>query len=156
MIFRDKDRMSAIFWLAISLFVCVESIRGDVGTFRHPGPGFLPFWAGVILGTLSVILVVKSILKKGGETITDLWKWKGWNKVIKVILVPMSLFIYAIFLPILGYLITTFGLMAFLLSMIGRPKLWIQVTAALIIALISYIIFHAWLNVQLPKGVFGF
>jgi len=151
---NSRDRFSGFFWLAISILVCMESIKSGIGTFRSPGAGFLPFWSGVALGTFAIILVASDILKeKGGRKNINLWEGKRWRNVILILL---SLFVYALLLPKLGYLITTFGLMAFLYSMIGRPRLWVQGVSALITVLVTYIIFHVWLEVQLPKGVFGF
>jgi len=147
------DQLSGFFWLGISIFVCLDSIRSEIGTYQSPGAGFLPFWSGITLGIFSLILIAKSWIEKKETKVTSLWKGKEWDKVILVI---TSLLIYALLLPRLGYLITTFGLMAFLFSLIGRPRLWIQGVSALITVLITYIIFYKWLDVQLPKGIFGF
>lgn len=149
-----RDLASGLFWLAISIFVCVESIQVSLGTFHSPGPGFLPFWAGVVLGTFSIFLMVTSILnKKGNGKLKEIWKGMGWKKVVWVLL---SFFLYILLLPGLGYIITTFGLMTFMFSIIGRSKLWIQIMVSLITVLASYLIFYRWLSIQLPKGVFGF
>jgi hypothetical protein len=129
-------------------------MRGNIGTFHYPGPGFLPFWSAVGLGVLSILLVVKSSLTRGGVgEIGDDWKGKKWRNGIWLII---SLFIYAILLPRLGYIITTFGLMTYHFGLVGKTKLWIQVLGGLIVALLTYIIFGVWLQLQLPAGVFSF
>ena len=151
---NSRDQLSGFFWLIISILACVESIKSGIGTFRFPGPGFLPFWSGVVLGTFAIILVTTDILKKKvGPKNKNLWKGKKWSNVI---LVLVSLFAYALLVPGLGYLITTFGLMVFLFSLIGKPRLWIQGVSALITVLATYIIFYVWLDVRLPKGILGF
>lgn len=151
---NSRDLLSSLFWLAISIFVCVISIQTNIGTLRSPGPGFLPFWAGITLGTFSIILIIKSILrKKVEERIMNLWKGMEWHKVILVI---TSLFLYVILLPRLGYLIATFGLLVLLFSVMRRQRPWTQVGSALITVLATYGIFYLWLDVQLPKGIFGF
>lgn len=151
---NSRDQMSALFWLGISIFVCLESSRAGIGTFHSPGPGFLPFWAGAVLGTFAIILIVTNILKKQKEKeITNLWKGVEWSKVI---LVFASLFIYTTLFTKVGYLITTFGLMAILFSVVERRKIWIQGVTALITALVTYFVFYKWLGVQLPKGILGF
>jgi putative tricarboxylic transport membrane protein len=148
------DRFSGFFWLVISILVCIESIKSGICTFRFPGAGFLPFWSGVALGTFAITLVASDILKKKVvKKNTNLWEGKKWSNVI---LILVSLFAYALLLPRVGYLITTFGLLAFLFSMIGKPRLWVQGVSALITVLVTYIIFYVWLDVQLPKGILGF
>lgn len=149
-----RDLWSGIFWLAISTCVCLISIPISIGTLHSPGPGFLPFWSGVALGIFSIALIITSILKeKVEEKISNLWKGMDWHKVIWVL---AALFIYAILLPSLGYLIATSGLLAFLLSLLSRQRLWIPVVSAIITAVVSYLLFYVWLDVQLPKGILGF
>ena len=148
------DQLGGLFWLVISIIVCVESIRAHIGTFKNPGPGFLPLCAGVALGVFAIILLTTSILRKRMEgKITNPFKGVNWGKAI-LFLIP--LFAYTIFLSWLGYLIATFGLMLFLFIIIERTKLWIEIMIALITVSASYIVFYRWLGIQLPRGIFGF
>jgi putative tricarboxylic transport membrane protein len=148
-----RDRLSSLFWLAISIFVCVKSMQDDVGSFTSPGSGFLPFWSAVVLGGLAMALAVTSFLKKQREEVTEPWIEVKWGKVI---LVVSSLLIYSILLNTLGYLVTTFGLMLLLFGLTGRPRVWSWLGSALLTAWLTYLIFYFWLNVQLPRGKFGF
>ena len=78
-----RDQLSGFFWLAISIFVCLQSIWMEVGTFHSPGTGFLPFWSGLALGTFSIILISTSILERKGERkVMDLWKGIEWSNVL--------------------------------------------------------------------------
>jgi len=52
----------------------------------------------------------------------------------------------------LGYLITTFGLLTLLFSIIERSRVWTKVFSALATVVVTYIAFSLWLGVQLPKG----
>ena len=150
---RFRDQVSGFFWLALSVFVCIESTRATIGTFHSPGPGFSPFWLGAILGAVSIILLLKNILSKEEGNIVNLWKGTSWGRVL---LIPISLFAYAILLPKLGYLVSTCGLMTLLVVIIERKRIWLDVVIALTVVLVSYLIFHVWLNVSLPKGLFYF
>jgi putative tricarboxylic transport membrane protein len=150
----NSDQLSGLFWLAISIFVCIEASLIGIGDFHSQGPGFLPFLSGVMLSTFSIILVVTSTLKKAGSRgIKNLWKGMSWGKVVWVLIL---LFVYALLLPILGYLIATFGLMTLLFGIVGKTKLWIKAVAGIITVLATYIVFYVWLEVQLPKGILGF
>ena len=46
---NQYDRMSSGFWLLFSGYICVESFRLPLGSFRDPGPGFLPLLVGILL-----------------------------------------------------------------------------------------------------------
>jgi len=149
----NRDQLSSLFWLAISIFVCVESLQDDVGSFITPGPGFFPFWSAVILGGLAIVLAVTSFLRKDREELTEQWIDVKWGKVLWVV---ASLLIYSLLLNTLGYLLTTLGLMLFLFALAGRAKIWSWLGSALLATLLSYLVFYSWLNVQLPKGKLGF
>jgi putative tricarboxylic transport membrane protein len=149
-----RNQWSGLFWLVFSIFVCVEAIRMGTGSFSSPGPGLLPFWSGVVVGTLAILLLVVGTLKREeGGKIKNLWREMNWRTVI---LVSASLVIYSILLPRLGFLIATFGLMTLLFSIVKRSRLWIQMFTALVTVLVTYVTFYVWLGVQLPKGLFGF
>ena len=151
---NSRDRMSGLFWLGISVFVCLESYKVGIGTFQSPEPGFLPFLGGTILGIFAIILLIINGLKKQPEKeITNLWKGMQWGKVI---LVLSALFIYTALLAKIGYLLMTFGLMAVLFAILEKRRLWIRGIAALFAALATYFVFYTWLNIQLPKGILDF
>ena len=148
------DLLSSLFFIVFAVLVCAASINLKVGTISSPEPGFLPFWSGAVLCTLAVILAIVSISKKRvGRKAMDFWKGMKWHKVI---FVSTSLLIYAIFLSKIGYLICTFCLLTFLFGIIKRSRLWILVVSALITVLATYVVFDIWLQVSLPKGVYGF
>jgi len=150
-----RDRWSGLFWLAISIvLICVGSIRGKIGTFRYPGPGFFPFFLGVLLGLLSIILVITSRSNaKGAEPFRNLWKGKKWKNAMFILI---SIFAYALLLPRMGYLITTFGMMTLLFGLVEKQRLWVQVSGALVTVLATYLVFNTWLDVNLPRGILGF
>jgi len=127
-------------------------MRLGIGTLKNPGPGFLLFWAGIILGILGIIIALLAHSKKKERVKTsDLWKGLKWDKAI---LVLISLFIYILLLPTVGYLIMTFALLFLLFSILERSALWVPVVFALITTVTTYMIFHVWLDVHLPQGIF--
>jgi hypothetical protein len=150
----NRDQLSGFFWLAISIFVCVEAALVGIGSFRSQGPGFLPLWSGLLLGAFSIILVVTNTLRKQGKrNMRDLWKGVSWGKVVLVLILLVA---YAFLLPTAGYLIATFGLIILLFGIVGKTKVWIKAVAGIITVLATYLVFYVWLEVQLPKGIFGF
>lgn len=146
------DLVSGLFWLAISIFVISKALELGVGAFSTPGPGFLLFWASLIFGILSTILVAKSTLGKSGRTmLSDSWRGLNWWKaVITVVL----LFLYASLLRSLGFLLSMFGLMS-LLYALGRVKPQAIIAGAMVTVILAYVIFHLALQVQFPRGILG-
>jgi putative tricarboxylic transport membrane protein len=122
------------------------------GSFATPGAGFLPFSVGVLMLLLSLILFIQS-LSKGEEGRKGLWAKGGTGRVLLILL---SLVLYGLFLEKLGFILTTFLLMGFLLLAIGKVRKSVVILLSLVSSLGCYGVFQVWLNVQLPKGIFGF
>jgi len=145
-----SDRWSGSFWLIFSILICIESYRLGIGSFYAPGTGFFPFWAGMVFGTLSLLLLVQTFIRarrRGG--ISERIRWGS------VILVLASLFIYAIVLEKLGFIFSTLLFIAALLMIIERKKWHIVTIIAIISTLAFYIVFQVWLQSNLPKGFWG-
>jgi putative tricarboxylic transport membrane protein len=75
---------------------------------------------------------------------------------VKIALVLLSLVLYAFFLERLGFVLTTFVLLIFLLGWIERTNWARCLGVASAAALGSFAIFELWLKIRLPKGIFGF
>jgi putative tricarboxylic transport membrane protein len=149
----NLDRVTSIFWLCISVVVAVASFRLGLGKLSAPGSGFTPFGASILLGILSIICFFQAKEKQEPENVEPLFSGQLWYKVILVFVV---LFLYAQIMPFVGFTIATFLLMAFLFWIAGEKKIWKVVVFSLIAAVLSYMIFSKWLNLQFPNGPLGF
>jgi len=144
---------SGFFCLAIAAFVAVQSVHLDVGAFSSPGPGFFLFLSSGALGLLSIILITHKIIKRDErKRIGDLWKSLSWSNVIFTVI---ALFVYALILPITGFILAAFGLLIILIYL-GGTRVRKRVVYALIAVIAAYIVFHFLLQIQFPKGVLGF
>lgn len=143
---------SSISWLIFGGAVVYGSYRLGHGTLAHPGPGFLPFWSGVILCGLSSLVFVQGKLSQqagGGGPLGQLWAGLKWPKPIYVL---MALFSYAFTFTHLGFLLSTTLLLIFLFKAI-EPEKWLRaISGAVLASVISYVFFGVWLQVQLPRG----
>jgi len=147
------DSASSFFWLLVSLITLRESYRLGIGSVHNPGTGFLPFWAAGILGVLSLALFVMARLKKEASTHAPLFAGTAWKRVLFVLSV---LTIYAVLMPVLGYLISTFMLMALLFWVLEKKKFGLVLLSAFLTTFVTYLVFSKWLNCQFPEGLFGF
>ena len=142
---------SSFFWLLLSIFAFVESLRLGVGTLHNPGMGFMSFGASGLLGMLSLILFFQSFLKKEEPNIAALFHSYLWKRVL---LVLISLMIYAWLMPRAGFLISTLLLMILLFGMLERKRIWRVLILSCLTTLITYLVFSVWLKGQFPKGPF--
>ena len=139
-------------WFVLALATCIESWRLTVGNFSNPGPGFLSFWAGLIMGVLSLISLIGTAAEKAEDAPSV---WQGVNK-LKLAVFMLSLLLYVALLNTLGFLLCTFLLLLFLFLAI-EPYPWYVVLLASILSLAAvYEFFSRLLDVRLPAGVLGF
>jgi hypothetical protein len=114
--------------------------------------GFISFGTSLLLGILSIALFLTTVIRKQASEIPANLPKTLWKRVL---LILISLFVYAAVMPVTGYLVTTFLLMGFLFWIIRRPKLRWVLTLSFVTTLVTYYVFVKWLNCQFPTGFFG-
>lgn len=150
---KTLDQTSSLFWLLVSIVVFIESLRLGIGTLHNPGMGFLTFSASGILGILSLILFIQASLRRKEMKSAPFFAGPLWKRVL---LVVMALIVYSKFMPVLGYLISTFLLMITLFWILERRKIRFVFVSSILATLVTYLVFSKWLNCQFPYGLFGF
>jgi putative tricarboxylic transport membrane protein len=121
-----------------------------LGSATDPGSGFIFFWCGLVMAFLSLTVLADSLREVGQEQ--HEFSDTNWPKLF---LVLAALVLYGLLLEKLGFVLTTFALFSFLLWISEETKWPIVFTVAGAAALGSYALFELWLQVRLPKGIFG-
>jgi putative tricarboxylic transport membrane protein len=150
---KSLDQRSSLFWLLLSISIFIESLRLGIGTPGNPGMGFMSFGASGLLGILSVVLFVRSSLKKEKAVAAPLFSGKLWKRALFVLI---SLVLYSRLLPVAGFLISTFLLMTLLFWILERKKVWLVFVLSLLTTAVTYYVFSIALNCQFPSGLLGF
>ena len=148
------DKISGLFWLLFSLFVSYESYRLGLGSVHQPGPGFFFFWTGIAVAMLSVVVILRSFGTQAPEKEKE--APTGKRTATKVIFVLVALFLYALTMEWLGFLIVTLLLFIFLLGVIEKKKWWFAILVSLAVTVLAYLLFEVGLQSQLPKGFLDF
>lgn len=152
---KRLDVWSGVFWLFISIFISINSIKLGIGSIDNPGPGFIFLCGALVLGTLSILVLLLALASKERD-VTGSWISEFENvNWLKVIFVLLSLTIYAMTIEWLGFLISTILLIGFLLRSIEAKRWHVVVFVAFSSAFLTYLIFEVWLKTKLPKGIFG-
>jgi hypothetical protein len=150
---KRAELVGALFWVGLAVFVCIGALKLRLGTPSEPGPGFLPFWTGALMGTLALVHLVRTSLSGSkSEPEAGLRMASKWPRAAAVV---GSILVYALVLPRLGYLVSTFLLMVVLFSLYGRKKWWAILGWSVAVIAVTYVVFHGWLKVQFPVGVLG-
>src|SRR5687768_3118991 len=102
----------AVCWVAVGILLCYGATRLGLGSVTEPGSGFIFFWSGLLLVVLSLVVTAES-LRGSAEPLQEMGRM-NW---VKIGLVLVSLVLYAFFLERLGFMLTTFAVLSFLLGL---------------------------------------
>jgi putative tricarboxylic transport membrane protein len=151
---QNYDRLAALFFLVVGIFFAFYARSVEIGSWNRPGPGFLPLWGGLVLGAMSVALLLKTMSRKGLKKVYSFFPEKeSWKRVL---LTFSALAAYNLLLSPLGFGLTTFLFIFFLVKVIF-PQTWRRtLMVAILGAVVSHLLFVEFLETQLPRGIFGF
>jgi hypothetical protein len=150
---KKYDQISSLIWLFFAVYICIESLRLPLGSWRDPGAGFLPLGSGLCLGILSIVAYLQARFRKEDD-VRESWYSKERWKSLPIILAV--LFGYSLFLDTLGFLVSTFILLLMLFRFVGPQKWVVAVGGSALASIASYVVFELWLRTQLPRGILGF
>ena len=146
----------SFFLICLSLLVLTTSYQLGIGSVQSPEPGFMGFLAGALLFSLSIVIFIKDILRIRSAGAKEKDPSIVWGNLTKILILMVTLWCYTFALELLGYLISTFLLMFAMLYLFSpSPKKWgRQLFFAFVVANAAYLVFHKWLQVVLPAGIF--
>jgi putative tricarboxylic transport membrane protein len=137
-------------FVALSAFVVWESWDLEYYTKLGPGPGFFPLWLGVVMGALSLAWLAQVFMGKGGpEDAAILPERAG---IVRILSTLAALAAMAGFMNLVGFQLTMFLFLVFLLKGLGRQALWVTLVVALLGSVGVYHLFGAYLDVPLPAA----
>lgn len=151
---RKADRIFGVIGLGLSLWCYLESRKFHYMTDFTPGPGFMPFWVGVVLAILSSYLLYDTFRRKPskGDETTILPTRRALYRVGFIFLM---LFGILIIMPLLGFPITVFLFVAVILLSLERYNIPKSIGYGIAYAAVTWLIFEYFLKMGFPKGFMG-
>ena len=150
---KKYDILPGLFWIGLSMFAMVVAYKLELGDFRDPGAGLMPFLIGALLFLMSLPIVLKSIFELKKKRISEKTE-PGKIALTKIASVAVSLFAYCLFLQKLGYLTATTLLLLFLFKTASSRKWRYVIIASVLTSVVSYLGF-TFLGLRFPRGILG-
>lgn len=151
---RRADRIFGVIGLGLSLWCYLESRKFNYLTDFTPGPGFLPFWVGVILATLSCYLLVDTFRRKPTEE-DEKSILPARHALYRVGFIFLMLFGVWIIMPVLGYPMTVALFVATILKFLERYSILKSIGYGIAYAVVTWIIFEYFMQMGFPTGYLG-
>jgi len=147
---KNRDLASSLFWIGFGIVFCAGGLMHGLTRSGIPGPGCLPFIVGLILVFLSLAHLFSTLMKK--KEGANLFPQR--DSLRRLLVAILALIAYGLALKHVGYLLTTFLFMIFVLRLI-EPQRWrLTLVFAFLTALVSWGLFMV-LKVELPRGILG-
>jgi len=142
------DRIAGCILFCIGAVTAWSAVTNlSMGSFRHPGSGFLPFGLACILSLLSLTLIFGA--RKATERPSSFWPERTWVRPLKG---SLCLFAYAFFLGVLGFIPTTLLFLIGWTRFIEKLPWWKVIFVTVGVTLGLYLVFVWFLGVPVPVG----
>ena len=147
---RSADRITAGLLLALAVAFSAGALKyyswwGPGG----PGSAFLPFWLGVVMALLALMMFIKNLKEKNpGEA----WlpRGEGLRHMLVVLAVTAA---FIALLNVVGMIIGTALYLIVLMRYLGRHAWWLTAAIAAAAAGFNWLVFVHWLRVPFPEGM---
>jgi putative tricarboxylic transport membrane protein len=146
-------QVAALALLATFVLFAFESFKLSLRDALGPGPGFFPFWLGVLGAALAVVLLIQLHLGRVDMAGEVLVFDRAGTRSVAVVLV--GLIAATALLDVVGFRLAMLLLITFVLVVLGARN---RVAIAICAGAGSFGVYHVFfdlLKVPLPVGVFG-
>ena len=146
-----------IFWILLGLTISIWSATFPFGGLKAPGPALLPLACGLIVILLGSMMLFQGKTRKSNSPVKPSERlFPRGAPGMRVALTLGSMVLSAMLLVPLGFVLTVFFLILFLMRAIQPQKWGVAVFYAFVSAGGALIVFKILLKAQLPGGFLGF
>jgi putative tricarboxylic transport membrane protein len=144
-------QLPAFLFLIAALVAVWRSLGFPPGPPDAPGPGVVPLWLAVILAVISLILLIRGFRKVASPAA----KSDAGTDNLRLALLIAALAVYAFFMPLMGFIVSTTLLSLAALHVFGHRGALHAWAYSLGISFVLYLLFQKLMNVPLPSGWLG-
>jgi len=141
---NQRDFGAGVMYILIGLFFALVATRYQYGTAAKMGPGYFPFWLGMLMAAMGLLVLIRSMGAKA--TIEAIPKFN-----FKVIgLITGSIILYGILLPKMGFIVAVLVLVM-IASSASKEFSWkVALINAVVLIAFTYSVFVIGLKLQFP------
>ena len=141
---NQRDFGAGIMYMVIGLFFTIVASNYPMGTAAKMGPGYFPFYLGIVMICLGLLVAVKAFSAKAAIESIPKFNWKIIAQITG------SVVLYGLLLPRLGFLIAVVVLV-FVSASASKEFTWkgTALNAAFLVTF-TYSVFVVGLKLQFP------
>jgi hypothetical protein len=142
------DRVGGGALAAIAIVWLWENHKLPLGNLQSPGPAYMPMLLAILLLGFSILIVAFGARTPAVGGVG----WSEWRHAVAILAVCAFV---ALALERLGYRLTIFVALAFLLGVVERQRLVTTALFSVGFSAASFYLFATLLRVPLPRGPWG-
>lgn len=141
---NQRDFGAGIMYVVIGLFFTIIASQYQMGTAAKMGPGYFPFYLGILMTLLGLLVLVKSFSAKAAIESIPKFNWRIIAQITGAVV------LYGLLLPRLGFLVAVVVLVLVSASA-SKEFTWkgSLINAAFLVAF-TYSVFVLGLKLQFP------
>ena len=141
---NQRDFGAGIMYMVIGLFFAIIATNYPMGTAAKMGPGYFPFYLGILMSLLGLLVAVKAFGAKAAIESIPKFNWRIMAQITGAVV------LYGLLLPRLGFLIAVVVLV-FVAASASREFTWkgTAINAAFLVTF-TYSVFVVGLKLQFP------
>ena len=141
---NQRDFGAGIMYMVIGLFFAIMATNYPMGTAAKMGPGYIPFYLGILMFLLGVLVAVKAFGAKAAIESIPKFNWRIMAQITGAVV------LYGLLLPRMGFLVAIVVLV-FVAASASREFTWkgTAINAAFLVTF-TYSVFVLGLKLQFP------
>ena len=141
---NQRDFGAGIMYMVIGLFFAIMATNYPMGTAAKMGPGYFPFYLGILMFLLGLLVAVKAFGAKAAIESIPKFNWRIMAQITGAVV------LYGLLLPRMGFLVAIVVLV-FVAASASREFTWkgTAINAAFLVTF-TYSVFVLGLKLQLP------
>lgn len=150
-------RIHQLSGLAILLFsgwVMWQARTLDYYTGLGPGPGFFPFWLGMIMAALSLAWLIQ-VSREGVQAVTEGF-FPGRVGLMRMISIVVAMTLFGFLVDTIGFQLMMFAFLLFLLTALGRQNIFVTLAICIVGSFGLFSLFNNYMDAQLPVSSIAF
>ena len=150
---KKRDAAAGLCWILFGSIISIWSAAFPFGSRDAPGPAIFPLGAGLIIIFLGSVLFFQARKQHGGKPAEGFVPLIPHGPALaRVALSLGGMLLSAVLIDFLGFLLTFFCLILFLMRAI-QPRKWrMDLFYAVFFTLGAYVLFQVLLKTTLPAG----
>ena len=151
---RRVYQAASLVFVALGIYVVLGARRLTLSTIVGPGPGFFPFWLGILFTGLSILWLCQVSMQRE-EPMEKNFIPRGAG-VVRLMSILAALVLFYVLVDIIGFQLVMLCFLLFVIIVLGYRKCVLTLLVSAAGSFGVYYIFSRWLSVPLPESSLEF